>query len=42
MPGHVLFFRDDEIALTGTAKIKSGELHELAAERLRGTHLTTP
>ncbi|MDL4816458.1 class I adenylate-forming enzyme family protein [Actinomadura opuntiae] len=35
VPRHVLFFRQDEIALTGTAKIKSGDLRELAAARLR-------
>ncbi|MBX7433834.1 AMP-binding protein [Mycobacterium sp. Y57] len=36
VPRHVLFFRDDEIALTGNAKIKSGDLRKLAAERLSG------
>jgi acyl-CoA synthetase (AMP-forming)/AMP-acid ligase II len=34
VPRHVLFFRDDEIALTGSAKIRSGDLRELAAKRL--------
>jgi fatty-acyl-CoA synthase len=34
VPRHVLFFRDDEIALTGNAKIKSADLREAAAERL--------
>ncbi|KAB2381282.1 class I adenylate-forming enzyme family protein [Actinomadura montaniterrae] len=34
VPRHVLFFRQDEIALTGTAKIKSSDLRELAAARL--------
>ncbi len=34
VPRHVLFFRDDEIALTGNAKIKSADLRKLAAERL--------
>jgi fatty-acyl-CoA synthase len=34
VPRHVLFFREDEIALTGSAKIKSGDLRALAAERL--------
>ena len=34
VPRAVLFFRDDEIALTGNAKIKSAELRELAAKRL--------
>jgi hypothetical protein len=33
----VLFFRDDEIELTGTAKIKSAELRELAAKQLAAT-----
>ena len=36
VPRHVLFFREDEIALTGNAKIKSGDLRQLAAYRLRG------
>jgi fatty-acyl-CoA synthase len=36
VPRHVLFFREDEIALTGNAKIKSGDLRQLAANRLRG------
>ena len=35
-PRHVLFFRDDEIALTGSAKIKSADLRELATKRLSG------
>jgi fatty-acyl-CoA synthase len=34
VPRHVLFFRDEEVALTGNAKIKAGELRELAAQRL--------
>ncbi|MGE5697469.1 MAG: class I adenylate-forming enzyme family protein [Candidatus Sericytochromatia bacterium] len=34
VPRRVLFFRDDEIALTGNAKIKAAELRELAAKRL--------
>jgi len=36
VPRHVLFFRADEVALTGNAKIKAGELRELAAKRLAG------
>ena len=36
VPRHVLFFREDEVALTGNAKIKAGELRELAAKRLAG------
>jgi acyl-CoA synthetase (AMP-forming)/AMP-acid ligase II len=35
VPRHVLFFADDEIALTGSAKIRSADLRELAAKRLR-------
>jgi fatty-acyl-CoA synthase len=34
VPRHVLFFREEEVALTGNAKIKAGELRELAAKRL--------
>ena len=34
VPRHVLFFRDEDIPLTGSDKIKSGELRELAAQRL--------
>jgi fatty-acyl-CoA synthase len=36
VPRHVLFFREDEVALTGNAKIKAGELRELATKRLAG------
>jgi fatty-acyl-CoA synthase len=36
VPRHLLLFRSDEIAVTGSAKIKSGELRELAAKRLAG------
>ncbi|SHM65590.1 class I adenylate-forming enzyme family protein [Cryptosporangium aurantiacum] len=36
VPRHVLFFAEDEIALTGSAKVKSGDLRELAAKRLAG------
>jgi fatty-acyl-CoA synthase len=35
-PRHVLFFREDEIALTGSAKIKAGDVKQLAAARLQG------
>ncbi|TDD91792.1 long-chain fatty acid--CoA ligase [Actinomadura darangshiensis] len=35
VPRHVLFFREDEITLTGTAKIKSSDLRELAAARIQ-------
>lgn len=34
VPRHVLFFRDDDLTLTGSDKIKSGDLRELAAQRL--------
>jgi fatty-acyl-CoA synthase len=36
VPRHVLFFREDEVAITGNAKIKAGELRELATKRLAG------
>jgi fatty-acyl-CoA synthase len=35
VPRHALFFHEDEIALTGNAKIKSSDLRELAAKRLQ-------
>jgi fatty-acyl-CoA synthase len=35
VPRRVLFFREDEVALTGNAKIKAGDLRELAAKRLQ-------
>ncbi|MFC5752383.1 class I adenylate-forming enzyme family protein [Actinomadura rugatobispora] len=35
VPRHVLAFREDEIALTGSAKIKTNDLRELAAKRLQ-------
>jgi acyl-CoA synthetase (AMP-forming)/AMP-acid ligase II len=34
VPRRVLFFREEELALTGSAKVKSGLLRELAARRL--------
>ena len=34
LPRHVLFFCEDEVAVTGNAKIKAGALRELAAKRL--------
>jgi fatty-acyl-CoA synthase len=34
VPRRVLFFREDEVAITGNAKIKAGELRELASRRL--------
>ena len=36
VPRHVLFFGEDEVAVTGNAKIKAGALRELAAKRLAG------
>jgi fatty-acyl-CoA synthase len=36
VPRHVLFFCEDEVAVTGNAKIKTGALRELAAKRLAG------
>jgi fatty-acyl-CoA synthase len=36
VPRHVLFFEEDDIALTGSAKIKSSDLRQLAAGRLQG------
>jgi fatty-acyl-CoA synthase len=35
VPRKVLFLREDELSLTGSAKIKPGELRKLAAERLK-------
>jgi len=37
VPRHVLLFGEDEVAVTGNAKIKAGELRELAAKRLAGS-----
>ncbi|HZC92655.1 MAG TPA: class I adenylate-forming enzyme family protein [Mycobacterium sp.] len=37
VPRHVLFFSQDEVSLTGNAKIKAGDLRELAAKRLAGS-----
>ncbi|MQY18752.1 class I adenylate-forming enzyme family protein [Nocardia macrotermitis] len=34
IPRHILFFDESDIALTGSAKIKSSDLRELAARRL--------
>jgi fatty-acyl-CoA synthase len=34
VPRRVLFFREDELELTGSAKVKSGMLRELASRRL--------
>jgi fatty-acyl-CoA synthase len=34
VPRRVLFFREDELSMTGTAKVKSSTLRELAAKRL--------
>ena len=35
VPRHVLFFREDELVLTGNAKIKSGDLRQLATKRMQ-------
>jgi len=35
VPRHVVFLREDEVALTGSAKIKTSDLRDLAAARLR-------
>ena len=34
VPRRVLFFGEDELATTGSAKIKTADLRKLAAERL--------
>src|SRR6202008_354053 len=36
VPRAVLFFREDEFAVPGSEKIKTGALRELAAQRLAG------
>lgn len=36
VPRHVLFFTEEELALTGSAKIKTAELRKVAAARLQG------
>jgi fatty-acyl-CoA synthase len=36
VPRRVLFFCEDELSMTGTAKVKSGRLRELAAKRIKG------
>jgi acyl-CoA synthetase (AMP-forming)/AMP-acid ligase II len=35
VPRRVLFFREEELSMTGSAKVKSSSLRELAAKRLR-------
>ena len=40
VPRRVLLFREEELSLTGSAKVKSGTLRELAARRL--SELPTP
>jgi fatty-acyl-CoA synthase len=35
IPRRVLFFREEELSMTGSAKVKSGTLRELAAKRLK-------
>ena len=34
VPRRVLFFREDELSMTGSAKVKAGALRELVARRL--------
>ena len=34
VPRRVLYFGDDELSLTGSAKIKASDLRQLASERL--------
>jgi fatty-acyl-CoA synthase len=34
VPRRVLFFRSDELAMTGTAKVKSATMREIVAKRL--------
>lgn len=41
VPRRVLFFSEDEMAVTGNGKVKAGDLRELAAKRLGGAGLTT-
>jgi len=38
VPRRVLFFSEGEMALTGSGKVKSGDLRELAAKRLADSH----
>ena len=40
VPRRVLFLQEDELALTGSEKVKAGALRELAAARLVGTPRT--
>lgn len=42
VPRHVLFFDDDDIALTGSDKVRVGELRELAAARLQSQQRSAP
>jgi fatty-acyl-CoA synthase len=35
VPRRVLFLREDELSLTGTAKIKPAEIRKLATDRLQ-------
>ena len=34
VPRRVWFFREDELSMTGSSKVKSGTLRQLAAKRL--------
>lgn len=40
VPRHVLFFDESDLALTGSAKIKTSDLRQLAAKRLQNTAAT--
>ncbi|CAI7974053.1 AMP-dependent synthetase and ligase [Frankia sp. Hr75.2] len=42
VPRRVLFFREEDIAVTGSAKIKSADLRALAASRLAGETAPAP
>jgi fatty-acyl-CoA synthase len=42
VPRRVLFFREDELSLTGNSKIKSGTLREMVAKRLQDETKAAP
>jgi acyl-CoA synthetase (AMP-forming)/AMP-acid ligase II len=42
VPRYVIFFREDEITLTGSAKIKSSDLRQLAAKAIAPSTPTVP
>jgi acyl-CoA synthetase (AMP-forming)/AMP-acid ligase II len=41
VPRHVLLFAESELAFTGSAKVKTGDLRSLAASRLEGLKLSS-